>query len=281
MTTEREWPPGMALPPVIAFSITMPKPKDSLTQAQELAERHNLKEELTLIHYLRGNLHFPQGRIEECLAEHQRALDLAREIGSPEAEARALGGLADAEYARGRMLSSHARFKACVELAREHGLGRIEVANLNMKAYTHLFSGDVRESLKLANAAVAAAMKVGHQRAEVIARESAFECNFNLCNFADAREQVTKSLALSQRLGAKRFESEDLIFLAAMDFRDGRKAEAMQGAEAALALGRETGMKYIGPVDPGRPGPDHAGCQAPPRSAGGGGGDSSHGSAEA
>ncbi|MFM9842879.1 MAG: adenylate/guanylate cyclase domain-containing protein [Dongiaceae bacterium] len=218
-----------------------------LAQAQELAERRDFKVELTLIHHLRGNLHFPQGRFEQCLAEHQRALELAQAIGSPEAEARALGGLADAEYARGRMLSSHARFKACVELARKHGLGRIEVANLNMKAYTHLFSGDVRATLTLANAAVAAAMKVGHQRAEVIAREAAFECNFNLCNFVDAREHVTKSLALSQRLGAKRFESEDLIFLAAVDFRDGRVIEAMRGAEGALALGRETGMKYIGP----------------------------------
>ncbi|HVR67105.1 MAG TPA: adenylate/guanylate cyclase domain-containing protein [Verrucomicrobiae bacterium] len=220
-----------------------------LAQAQELAERHNFKEELTLIHHLHGNLHFPQGRIEECVAEHQRALELAQEIGSPEAEARALGGLADAEYARGRMLSSHARFKACVELAREHGLGRIEVANMNMMAFTHLFSGDVRVSLKLANAAVAAAMKVGHQRAEVIAREAAFECNLNLCNSAEAREQITKSLALSRRLGTKRFESEDLVMLAAMDFHDGRVAiaEAMETAEAALALGRETGMKYIGP----------------------------------
>jgi tetratricopeptide (TPR) repeat protein len=114
-----------------------------LAKAQELAERHDFKEELTLIHHLRGNLHFPQGRFEECLAEHQRALELAQAIGSPEAEARALGGLADAEYARGRMLSSHARFKACVELAREHGLGRIEVANMSMMAFTHLFSGDV------------------------------------------------------------------------------------------------------------------------------------------
>jgi len=92
-------------------------------------------------------------------------------------------------------------------------------------------------------------MKVGHQRAEVIAREAAFECNLNLCNSADAREQITKSLALSRRLGAKRFESEDLIMLAAMDFHDGKVAiaGAMETAEAALALGRETGMKYLGP----------------------------------
>ncbi len=218
-----------------------------LAKAQELAERLDFKEELTLIHYLHGNLHFPQGRIVECLAEHQRALELAREIGSPEAEARALGGLADAEYARGRMLSSHARFKACVELAREHGLGRIEVANMSMMAFTHLFSGDVRASVKLASAAVAAAKKVGHQRAEVIAREAAFECNLILCNPAEAREHITKSLALSRRLGAKRFESEDLVMLAAMDFHDGKTAGAMEAAEAALAMCRETGMKYIGP----------------------------------
>ncbi|HEX6094260.1 MAG TPA: adenylate/guanylate cyclase domain-containing protein [Dongiaceae bacterium] len=217
-----------------------------LTQAQELAERHDFKEELTLIHHLRGNLHFPRGRFEECLAEHQRALELAQAIGSPEAEARALGGLADAEYARGRMLSSYARFKACVELAREHGLGRIEVANLNMMAYTHLFSGDVRATLKMANAAVAAASKVGHQRAEIIARESAFECYNHLADYAAAREHVTKALALSRRLGAKRFEAEDLICTALLDFQDGKIGAAIENAEAALALCRAGGMTFIG-----------------------------------
>ena len=35
--------------------------------------------------------------------------------------------------------------------------------------------------------------------------------------------------------------------LAAMDFHDGKTAGAMEAAEAALALCRETGMKYIGP----------------------------------
>jgi len=40
----------------------------------------------------------------------------------------ALGGLGDAEYVRGRMISAYDRFRECVELCERRGLGRIEVA---------------------------------------------------------------------------------------------------------------------------------------------------------
>lgn len=52
------------------------------------------------IHHLRGNLCFPLGRLVECMKEHERALNCARAANWPEMEARALGGLGDAEYAR-------------------------------------------------------------------------------------------------------------------------------------------------------------------------------------
>ena len=48
----------------------------------------------------------------------------------------ALGGLGDAEYVRGRMISAHDRFRECVELCERHGFGRIEVANRPMMAFT-------------------------------------------------------------------------------------------------------------------------------------------------
>jgi len=38
----------------------------------------------------------------------------------------ALGGLGDAEYVRGRMISAYDRFRQCVELSERHGFGRIE-----------------------------------------------------------------------------------------------------------------------------------------------------------
>ena len=50
--------------------------------------------ELARIHHLRGNIFFPLGNIEGCKVEHEHGLAIARRLGSAEAEARALGGLA-------------------------------------------------------------------------------------------------------------------------------------------------------------------------------------------
>ena len=46
---------------------------------------------------------------------------------APEMQARALGGLGDAENARGRMASAHRHFRQCVELSRARGAGRKRV----------------------------------------------------------------------------------------------------------------------------------------------------------
>ena len=93
-----------------------------LAGAEAAAEAQGLSAELSRIHVLRGNLCFPRGDIPGCLREHGRGLELARRAGSAELEAAALGGLGDAEYARGRMVSAHARLSECVELSRRQGL---------------------------------------------------------------------------------------------------------------------------------------------------------------
>ena len=91
--------------------------------------------ELAYLHHLRGNIFFPLGNIEGCREEHELGLGYARRLGSPEAEARALGGLADAAYAQGKMRSAFEHFSRCVALSREHGFGRIEVANRSMVGF--------------------------------------------------------------------------------------------------------------------------------------------------
>src|SRR4029077_13393492 len=88
--------------------------------------------ELARIHHLRGNIFFPLGNIHGCREEHERGLGFAQRSGSPEAEARALGGLADAAYAQGKMRSAFELFSCCVALSQQHGFGRIEVANRSM-----------------------------------------------------------------------------------------------------------------------------------------------------
>ena len=94
-----------------------------LTEAQRIAERQDLVPERARIHHLRGNIFFPIRNIEGCREEHERGLGFAKLApGSPEAEARALGGLADAAYAQGKMRSAFDHFSRCVALSQQYGL---------------------------------------------------------------------------------------------------------------------------------------------------------------
>src|SRR6516165_12752402 len=115
-----------------------------LKLADAVAVRHCLLAEQARIHFLRGNLCFPRGDLDGCLREHGIGLELAKRAGATELEAMALGGLGDAEYVRGRMISAHERFSECVGLCERHGFGRIEVANRPMMAFTRFFAGDIR-----------------------------------------------------------------------------------------------------------------------------------------
>jgi hypothetical protein len=83
-----------------------------LERAETAAARHQLIAEQARIHFLRGNLCFPRSDIDGCLREHGIGLELTRRAGAAEVEAMALGGLGDAEYVRGRMISAHDRYAA-------------------------------------------------------------------------------------------------------------------------------------------------------------------------
>ncbi|WP_191057620.1 adenylate/guanylate cyclase domain-containing protein [Geminicoccus harenae] len=219
-----------------------------LRDAEAAAMAADLLAEQAHIHFLRGNLCFPQGDIAGCLSEHRQSLELARDAGSAEAEAAALGGLGDAEYARGRMRSAYAHFHRCIELCRGHGFGRIEVANLPMAAFTRLYAGDVRGGLADSLDAIAATARVGHGRAEIIAHHSACLCQLSLGDPAAGLRHAESATALSRRLGARRFEGESLAFRGEQFHALGRWDEAHADVVAGLAICRETGMSYVGPV---------------------------------
>jgi class 3 adenylate cyclase/tetratricopeptide (TPR) repeat protein len=219
-----------------------------LARAQGVAERYGLVEELARIHFLRGNLHFPRGRIEECLTEHKKSLELARRCGSAELEAQALGGLGDAEYMRGRMLSSGRAFRSCIELCRRHGFGRIEVASRPMAAFARLSAAELEGALEDSLDAIEAATRVGHQRAEVVARHCAVFCRIERGELAAARADAERAITVARQLGARRFEAEGLGLLGAVEAAAGRRPAAAELVREALAISREIGMAYWGAV---------------------------------
>ena len=219
-----------------------------LEQAEALATRLDLTVELARLHFLRGNLYFPRGQIERCLAEHRRSLELARAAGSAELEAQAQGGLGDAEYVRGRMLSAGRHFRACIELCRQHGFGRIEVASLPMAALTAFYAGEYERALDEGTAAIEAARRVGHRRAEMIASHNVFQCHAERADWVAARAHAERATALARQLRARRFEAEGLLFLAAVEGACGQRTVAASLMREALAIGRETGMAFLGPA---------------------------------
>jgi len=192
-------------------------------------------------------LYFPLGKIEGCVQQHDLALHYARQAGSAEREAQALGGLGDAAYARGRMLTARRYFDLCVAVSRQHGFGRIEVANLNMAALTRQYANELPAAAGDALAAADAAVRVGHQRAELLARNIAAFALYDMAELQRARDQLLEAGKLIERIGARRFVPENLTYLAKTMRAEGRRFEARGLLDEAIAVSRETGLRFFGP----------------------------------
>lgn len=218
-----------------------------LNQAEAAAIARGLIAERARIHFLRGNLCFPRGDIDGCLREHGSSLELARQASDPALEAAALGGLGDAEYARGRMKSAYTRLCSCVELCRRQGLGRLEVANHAQIAHAMLYFAPQENALEEALAAVAAAAKIGHLRAELNARLAAVSALTALGRLDACRAMADEVDALIQHLGARRFEQHRLLHLGLIAHAEGRQAEAVELLQRALEVARATALTFHGP----------------------------------
>ena len=222
---------------------------DVLAAAEDTATRYGLGGELSRIHYFRGSLLFPTGDVEGCLREHEQARELARAAASPEDEARALSGLGDAYYLRGRMATAETHFDACVGLCRENGYRAIEVANLSMRGHMRLYLNDLSAARDDCRSAAAAAAELGNHRAEIVARGSCLaKVLFDMSDFDAARHELQTGLDLARRLGARRYEPMYMSFLGKILAIEGAAARARALLEEAVAIARDTGIGYAGPM---------------------------------
>ncbi len=214
----------------------------------ELAVREGLTEDAARGFGLLGNLLFPLGDVDGCYAAHLKSLELARAAGSAELEASALGGLGDVEYLRGNAQAATRRFAQCLELARANNLRRIELANMPMYAIAQMWTTNIYDVRKIALEAVDATASIGFDRAEIVCHHALFFAYFSLDMKQEALSHAEKATALARHLKAPRFEAEGLVFEAEILFGLGRFDEARTKFKDALAIGRKTGMAYMGPI---------------------------------
>lgn len=220
-----------------------------LDQVQIVADAGDgLGRELSAIHYFRGSIYFPLGNIEGCLAEHGKALDYAYQSASAEDEAKALSGLGDAHYARGRMKTALEHFLRCREVCRAHGFGRIEVGPMYMIAWTGLYVGGAEKSYEDGMLAIDTAVRLGHRRAEIVSRLGMARILFEMSDLEGAAQQAETSLSIIEELGANRFRAQALIHLARRAASRGdTSASATEILDEAWRVARDTNVNFVGP----------------------------------
>ena len=145
------------------------------------------------------------------------------------------------------MITAREHYERCIALCREHGFGRIEVANLGMVTVIRQYCNELREGLADSIAAVAAAQRVGNQRGELNSRASLYFVLVEMGETARAKEEIARAQALAQSLGARRFEATNLYFTAKILLAEGRRSEAVEVLEQALEISRETAVTFTGP----------------------------------
>ncbi|HEY7641306.1 MAG TPA: BTAD domain-containing putative transcriptional regulator [Steroidobacteraceae bacterium] len=196
---------------------------------------------------LRGNLCFPLGRLDACMQAHEQAHRFALEAQSHLEIARALSGLGDAYYQRGRIVTARERFARCVQEARDHDLVSVLLSNLPMMAVTHMYCGDAAASRESCREGLELARRVGDLRGELLVHLTLASGLLIQAQLDDSRRHARQVLQLAKQLGARRFEAESLGILAATLIAED-PAQALQLSKDALAIGRETGMSYCGPM---------------------------------
>jgi hypothetical protein len=155
--------------------------------------------------------------------------------------------LADAAYAQGRMRTAFTHFSRCVELSREHGFGRVEVANRSMVGFSRIYLNEPRQARDDGAATVRAAALVGQPRAEMLGETIGVFACYELGAYDEMKLHLDRELRLVRQLGARRFEAQNLEMRARLLLHTGRRAEAVVPLRDALAICRDVGMQFIGP----------------------------------
>jgi class 3 adenylate cyclase/tetratricopeptide (TPR) repeat protein len=201
--------------------------------------------DLALLEHLRGNLLFPLGQTAACQTAHEKALDYAERCGSVEPNVRALGGLGDAAYANGRVNTARRLFAECIELARQHGFGRIEVANAPMLAS---LSADAKTVLLEIGRAIDAAAKARQPRAELTGHLIAM--SWLLCSGRPTaiKSHFDRAQEIILQIGSRRLSAMNVTIMAEAHRQLGDRERAVAMHEEALAIAREIGMSYVGGI---------------------------------
>ncbi len=221
---------------------------DALDRAEKAIGEHQDLHVQMRISTLRGNLCFPLGRIEDCLREHERAMQLASAARSPLDLARAYSGLGDAWYQRGRMRTASEYFARCLDECRNGSFPAVRIANLPMLALTRLYCGDATCADRSLGEALELSRRLSDARSELLTQLVTAWAMLMRGRIDVGDDYAQRSRQLAEQLGARRFQAEAMALQASCRLAQQQRSEADELVREALQLSRGTSMNYCGPV---------------------------------
>jgi tetratricopeptide (TPR) repeat protein len=132
-------------------------------------------------------------------------------------------------------------------LSREHGLGRIEVANRSMAGFSRIFLNEARAAREDASAAAHAAALVGQPRAQMLCETLGVFASYEIGDMKSVLVHLDRELQIIRQLGARRFEAQNIEMRARVLLDSGRRREAAELLREALAICREVGTQFSAP----------------------------------
>jgi tetratricopeptide (TPR) repeat protein len=216
--------------------------------ARDIARAIGALESLALALHLEGNALFTIDA-DLCSEAHHASLEAARAAGSPEAEARALGGLADLAYMRGDVRSGLELATACIEAARTLGLASLEAANGVLVAAFLLFNARIGEAHAEARRVFEVAHQAGNHRALAVVTVM---LGFSSRLVADPDESIDFldiGLAAAEAIAAPIRVAEIQMVGALLRSSRGDGADSLRELRAVVASNREHHvMPFNGPA---------------------------------
>lgn len=200
------------------------------------------------IRFERGNVLFNLARLDECLATHSALAKQARSSGSLRHQALAEGGLGDAEYLRGRMVTAHGHFRRCVELLEQSDLSARVPAHLAMQAWTAFFCNRVAEGIADAERALALARATHDAHAEGVVQGALVPMLLANGQISNARDEAERALTHARRLGAPRQIADALTGLAEAHGLAGERELARRLLDQARGVLGRPGLPYAGAI---------------------------------
>ena len=110
------------------------------------------------------------------------------------------------------MAPAYQIFGRCVGVASQNGFGSIEVVNGPIVGFTHMHLNQISEARENEPKTVAAANKVGHQRAKILGEILAVQTSFVMADYTTARQHNIKVIEIARQLGSPRFEAQGLLY---------------------------------------------------------------------